>query len=105
MPRRQLIVPKREEALAFAKGDSLLSNNQNSELADRQDRKKENEQTPKQANEPIFARISPEVYEGLMTALARGKAKKTGPRKLQALVDEALREWLERRGYLEQRAA
>ena len=105
MPRRQLIVPKREEALAFAKGDSLLSNNQDSKLAEKQDKKKEPEQTLKQANEPIFARVSPEVYEGLMIALARGKAKKTGPRKLQTLVDEALREWLERRGYLEQRAA
>ena len=104
MPRRQLIVPKREDALAFAKGASLLSNNQDSELAEKHDRKKDNANPPKQANEPIFARVSPEVYEGLVTALAKGKAKKTGPRKLQALVDEALREWLEKRGYLEQRA-
>jgi hypothetical protein len=104
MPRRQLIVPKREDALAFAKGASLLSNNQDSELAEKHDRKKDNANPPKQANEPIFARVSPEVYEGLMTALAKGKAKKIGPRKLQVLVDEALREWLEKRGYLEQRA-
>jgi len=97
-------VPKREDALAFAKGDSLLSNNQDSELAEKPHKRKENAETPKLATEPIFARISSEVYEGLMTALAKGKAKKTGPRKLQALVDEALREWLEKRGYLEQRA-
>jgi hypothetical protein len=97
MPRRQLIVPKREEALAFAKGDSLLLKNQASEQSKKQ--------IGKPAGEPIFARISPDVYEGVCTALAKAKAKKTGPRKLQQLVDEALREWLEKRGYLEQRAA
>jgi hypothetical protein len=97
MPRRQLIVPNREEALAFAKGDILLSKNQDSEQS-----KKQN---GKQAGEPIFARVSPDVYEGVVTALAKAKAKKIGPRKLQSLVDEALREWLERRGYLEQKVA
>jgi hypothetical protein len=97
MPRRQLIVPKREEALAFAKGDSLLSKNQDSEQSLKQN--------GKQAGEPIFARVSPDVYEGVCTALAKAKAKKMEPRKLQHLVDEALREWLEKRGYLEHRAA
>jgi hypothetical protein len=97
MPRRQLIVPNREEALAFAKGNILLSKNQ-----DREQAKKQNE---KQAGEPIFARVSPDVYEGVVMALAKAKAKKIGPRKLQSLVDEALREWLERRGYLEQKIA
>lgn len=97
MPRRQLIVPKREGALAFAKGASLLPKNSDIEQSKNQNRK--------QAGEPIFARISPDVYEGVFTALAKGKAKKTGPRKLQALVDEALREWLEKRGYLEQKTA
>jgi hypothetical protein len=100
MPRRQLIVPKREEALAFAKGGNLISNNQDSELADKQDSRQEFARPDKRANEPIFARVSPEVYEALMEALAKGKARKTGPRKLQTLVDEALREWLEKRGYL-----
>ncbi len=102
MPRRQLIVPKREEALAFAKGDILISNNQNSEIAGKQTKKQASEPYKNQAVEPIFARVSPDVYEGVMNALAKGKAKRTGPRKLQVLVDEALREWLEKRGYLEQ---
>jgi hypothetical protein len=105
MPRRRLIIPKREEALAFAKGDILLSNNHDSKSSSKQESKKETMQTSKLATEPIFARVSPEVYEGVCTALAKAKAKKTGPRKLQQLVDEALREWLERRGYLEQNAA
>jgi|GEM_PF-4125479 len=105
MPRRQLIVPKREEALAFAKGDILLSKKQNIEQSGNTERKQAKKEENKQAVEPIFARISPDVYEGVMNALAKGKAKRTGPRKLQALVDEALREWLEKRGYLERRAA
>ena len=105
MPRRQLIIPRREEALAFARGDSLLSNSQGSGSSNKHNRKKEGAQTSNVATEPIFARVSPDVYEGVCSALAKAKAKKTGPRKLQQLVDEVLREWLEKRGYLEQNAA